>query len=600
MDIASFYVLIVIVFMTIALAKDLLRPGLILLTAAVLFYLPGVINSKEFLSGFSNSGMITVAVLFVISEGIKNTGALEFLATFFMPKKKHSYHSNIFRILPPVSLLSSFLNNTPVVVIFAPIIKKWANNFSFIPSKYLIPLSFASIFGGVCTLIGTSTNLVVYGMMINNGQEGLGMFELAKIGLPVLIIGTIYLAVIGRFLPERTAEPISDLEENTREYLIEMKILPGSNLINKSVASAGLRNLKNLYLMAIDRQGVLIETVNDDEILLEHDRLIFTGVTESITDLNKFSGLVPAEHNELKADYHKMKKHFAEVVVSHHFSGLGKTVKENNFRSSYRAVVIAVHREGKRIKSKIGNLKLQAGDHLILLTTKNFVNRWKNTEDFYMITNIKSPPPVQPKKTILSIGLILFMVIGASVGPELGFWTGNPLNMLFFALLVLVVMIWTKCIDPNKYTSAIHWDVLITIACAFGISAALQNSGLATAVAESIINLLSPFGYIGVLAGIYLLTTLFTEIITNNAAAALVFPIAVNTAANMGVSPRPFMIAVCIAASASFATPIGYQTNLIVQGIGGYKFNDFLKFGIPLNFIVFLTSMLLIPFFWSF
>lgn len=600
MNFMAIYTLLVITFMIIALARDLLKPGLILLSAAVLFYLPGIINSKELLSGFSNSGMITVAVLFLISEGIKSTGALELLAASFMPKKRHSYHINIFRIMPVISVLSAFLNNTPIVVIFAPILKKWSEDFKDMPSRYLLPLSYATIFGGVCTLIGTSTNLVVHGMMINGGHEGLGMFELAKIGIPVLIIGTIYLAIAGRFLPKRNKEPISDLEEHTKEYLIEMKILTGSNLINKTIKQANLRNLKDLYLMAIDRKGILLETVNDDEILLEKDRLIFTGVTESLTDLNKFTGLVPAEHNELTDDYRKMKKHFVEVVVSHHFSGLGKTVKELNFRSAYRAVVIAVHRAGERINSKIGNLKLKAGDHLVLLTTKNFVNRWKNADDFYMVTGIKSPPPVHRGKTILVTGLILFMVTGATIGPNLSFWQGNSLNMLFFALLILIIMVWTKCFDTNSYTMAIHWDVLITIACAFGISAGIENSGLAATIANFIIRLFAPLGYIGILAGIYILTTFFTEIITNNAAAALIFPIALNAAANLGVSPRPFMIAICIAASASFATPIGYQTNLIVQGIGGYKFKDFIKFGIPLNIIVFITTIILIPVFWEF
>ncbi|MCK5200798.1 MAG: SLC13 family permease, partial [Spirochaetales bacterium] len=535
------------------------------------------------------------------SSAVEKTGVLSRIAEFSMPRKKGSMFWMILKVLPPVSFLSAFLNNTPVVIMFVPIIKKWAEKLNLPPSKFLIPLSYAAIFGGVSTLIGTSTNLVVYGLMLDNGFRGISMFELSKVGIPLAIIGFLYLAVIGHKLLPDTRDPIDVVQDNRKEYLTECCIKENSVINGKNIKSAGLRSLNGVYLMAIIRDNSTIETVNDDEILYVGDRLLFTGATDNIDDIRKISGLSIVGEEEFINDFGRIRQHLVEVVVSQRFPGLGQTVLEYNFRSTYRAVIIAIHRNGERISSKLGDVKLKPGDNLVLLTTKNFINRWKNSQDFYLVSGIETiDPRVNNKKSILTLSVLVLMVIGAAIGSYIPLNTVIKLDMFFFASTAFVILVWFKSINAYNYTRTISWDVLITIASAFGISKALVNSGTADYIAGYIIGLTSSWGPVGVLAGVYLITTIFTEIITNNAAAALMFPIALSTADKMMLNPVPFFIAICIAASASFSTPIGYQTNMIVQGAGGYRFKDYLKVGLPLNLIAMAVALIIIPVFWKF
>lgn len=591
--------LILIVLMIAALMKEMLRPGLILLTVLGIFYTAGIIDVTEFLSGFSNKGMFTIALLFLISEGIKQTGGLSFITQFFLPKRKYHPVFMLGRIMLPATFLSAFINNTPVVVILAPAIKNWAKRLNVSPSRFLIPLSYATIFGGMCTLIGTSTNLVVHGLMLQSGYKGLGMFELASIGIPIAVLGTLYTTFIGYHLLPENSSPEEALEKNPKKYLIEMELQTLSPLCGKSVEKAGLRALHGVFLMAIERENYPIENVNKEEILLAGDRLIFSGNVDSIDDLKSFPGLIIVEEQKFHKDFQNITKNLVEVVVSPRFPGLGKTIRDFNFRSTYRAAVLAVHRNGERIKGKIGDISLRRGDNLILLTTPRFTSRWKNSQDFYMVSNSGEVVPVQTGKALFSFALLVLMVLGSTLNINSPV-KGLNLDMFFFALLTTLLMIWTKCFESRNYTRYISWDVLITIASAFGISKALINSGAATLISDKLIQLTIPFGPSGVLAGIFILTLIFTEVITNNAAAALMFPIAVETAALLKVSPRPLFIAIAIAASASFSTPIGYQTNLIVKGIGNYRFRDFLRIGLPLNLITATIAIILIPHFWTF
>lgn len=594
------FTLIIIGLMVFALAKEMLSPGLLLFTVLVIFTAAGIITTNEALAGFSNKGMITVAILFVISSAVEQTGLLSRFASANLPKKKGCYPKMALRVLAPVSFLSAFLNNTPVVIMFMPVIKKWTEKIGIAPSKFLIPLSYAAIFGGICTLIGTSTNLVVHGLMLDAGFDGLGMFELAKVGIPVAAVGYLYLVFIGHRLLPDNKNAIHRISENEKEYLTEFVITSEYRFSGRSIREAGLRSLEGVFLTAIVRDELTIETVNDDEQIFAGDHLLFTGNTDRIDDLRAIKGLVSIAEDEFRADFGKIKQHLVEVVVSPSFPGLGKTVLEYNFRSTYRAVIVAVHRNGERINSKIGDITLKPGDALVLLTTKNFVNRWKNNQDFFLVSDIRELEQKKSKPgSWVTIGLVVLMVIGATAGRFLPV-TKVKLDMFFFAAVVFVVLAWMKRIDAAGYTSKVSWDILITIACAFGISRALVNSGTADFLAGHLISAFSCFGPAGVLAGVYLITTVFTEIITNNAAAALMFPISLAAAQRMGLNPEPFFIAICIAASASFSTPIGYQTNLIVKGAGGYRFKDYLRVGLPLNVLAMITSVLVIPLFWEF
>lgn len=525
MSFSIIYVAAVLVFMLWALITDKLRPGLILFTGVVLFLCAGILSPSEALEGFSNKGMITVALLYLVSEGVRVSGFLGQITYRMLPKSKNgkrvSLTKSLLSFLPMTSFVSAFLNNTPVVVIFAPMIKNWAQKMKLPPTKFLIPLSYATILGGICTLIGTSTNIVLNGLIYDGISEGiitnghpLSMFEIGKVGIFIALTGLFYLIMISRYLlpNQRVAEVESD------------------------------------------------ESTSPDTIRVE-------------------------------------------AMLSARFPGLGKSLREFDFYRHYGATVVAVRRKGEILKGDWMNTRLSMKDTLILDADKAFIPTWGESRVFWMLNVVGAEPQLGKKKRYLSLILVVLMVLGATLG-ELQFVQDLGLNikldMFFFAAATAVVMAWTGMFSPRKYTKVISWDVLITIACAFGISKAMINSGFADLIGGYIIDLAeqaknSDNAIYIMLAALYLITNLFTELITNNAAAALAFPLAVSVSSKLGMDPTPFFICICIAASASFSTPIGYQTNLIVQGIGGYKFMDFVKVGLPMNIILFLMSVFLIP-----
>lgn len=596
------YIVIAIVFVTIiALAKEIMRPGLIFFSAATILMATGIISDKEVLAGFSNKGMITIGILFLVSEGIRQSGILNRLAQTYLPRKRRKMVSLIPQIMLPVSVLSAFLNNTPVVIIFAPIIKKWSENLNLSSKKFLIPLSFATIFGGMCTLIGTSTNLVVHGLIIENGYEGFSMFELGKVGVFVAIAGTIYMTVFSnKLLPGEKIIFNAKSSTEYKDYHYDIIIPEGSNLVGIEIKNGRTKELKGLIIQIINREGNIIETRKGIFKLLGNDKLLVAGKSDRLNYIlanpnTKLSGIDLI--NGVPKD--QLKQY--EAVLAPRFPAIGKTVHDFNFYDHYQAVVLAIHRNGERITSNMDKLILKPGDNLILLTTEKFIENWGDSKIFYLTSFIRDYRSTGTfwKKWIAFI-ILLAMILGATLGKFFTSPEGINFDMFYFASLAAMLLIWTKIMPHQKYTKAISWDVLITIACAFAISKAMQNSGAAEAIARTTINLSKGFGPMGVLAALFLITSVFTEIITNNAAAALVFPIALAAAHQLGVDPKPFFVTIAIAASASFSTPIGYQTNLIVQAIGNYKFKDYLKIGLPLNIIAFIICMLLVPYFWNF
>lgn len=509
------FVLVCMIGMLAALILDLMRPGMILMSIVVLFLCAGILTPKEMLEGFSNKGMITVALLFLVSEGVRQSGALNIIIKKLLPQKKVPVFKAQLRILPAISFISAFLNNTPVVVIFAPIIKRWAEKLRLPATKFLIPLSYATILGGICTLIGTSTNLVVHGMILDAGFEGFTMFELGKVGVFVAVAGLIYLIFFSKkLLPDSREDNIESDEE------------PSNNL------------------------------------------------------------------------------HKVEVIIGARFPGIKKTLGEFDFTRHYGAYVKEVKRFGQTYTSDLDQLTIMEGDTFVLWADDSFIPTWGDSRVFLMVANGKDNMPNESKrKRILALGLLVFMIVGATIG-ELPFMKdmvpGMKFDMFFFVCITTIIMAWTKIFPPKKYTKYISWDILITIACAFAISKAMNNSGFAPLIASYVISMTDSLGAYGLLAVLFIITNIFTELITNNAAAALSFPIALAVANQLGVDPTPFFVVICMAASSSFCTPIGYQTNLIVQGVGGYKFTDFVKVGLPLNIITFLISIFVIPLVWQF
>ncbi len=590
-DFSFWYTLAILIALTIALVTELLEAEVAVFSALLLLVLGQIITPSEALAGFSNSGMLTVGFLFIVAEAFHQTGILTKAGSFLLGKNNKGVTKKLLRSLIPIAFLSAFFNNTPIVAMLIPAFYAWAKKHDYAISKFLIPLSYATILGGMCTLIGTSTNLVVHGLMIDSGIGGISFFELTKIGLPAAIFGLLYVAIIGfRLLPDRK-EPIVELGENTREYVVELKVEPNYRHIGRTIEDAGLRHLKGLFLFQIERQGQVLAPVGPDEVVQLGDRLFFIGLPATIIELQRTPGLSLLKDTKFDLkNYDSDELKAFEVVVSPSSPLKGVNVRESNFRSRYQAVIIGIHRNGERIRKKIGDIVLRAGDTLLILARHDFLNKWYNSNEFHLVSEAENIPSKPKRYTYLS-SLIFIMMI-AMMALEI-------IPIVITTACAAVLLIFFKCISPVDAQKSVQLNVLLIIASAFGISHALENSGVAKFLAEKLILVVGSLGPSGILAGIYFMTSLYTEIITNNAAAALVFPIGLAVANQANLDPRPFCLAVAIGASASFATPIGYQTNLMVYGPGGYKFTDFLKIGIPMNILIGIIAILMIQF-WYF
>jgi di/tricarboxylate transporter len=553
-------------------------------------FVGGVLDTPSALAGFSAPGMITVGVLYVVVAGLQETGGLAWISHHVLGYPRGQRRAQL-RMLMPVIPLSAFLNNTPVVSMFIPVVTDWCRRLRIAPSRMLIPLSYASIFGGICTLIGTSTNLVVNTMFqARYANEGLGMFEITKIGVPCAFAGVVSLVLFSqRLLPGRKA--IEEVFENPREYTLELEVGPRSPMAGSSIEKSGLRHLPGAFLAElIRRDGQIISAVSPSEILEEGDRLVFVGNIDSMRSLYSIQGLQPAPEQLFKLDTPRHQRCLVEAVVSHTCPLVGKTIREGRFRNVYNAVVIAVARNGERVHGKIGDIRIRAGDLLLIESHAGFIPRQKDSHDFYLVSGVENSTPRRFEKAPLAFAVLGGMVLAAAMG-----W----LSMLQAALIAAGAMILLRCCTPAQARRSVEWNVLIVIAAALGLGVALEQTGAASAIAGGLLDIVKSKPYLA-LAMVYLVTTLFTEIITNNAAAALVFPIAMSTAEGLGVSCMPFVTCIMVAASASFATPIGYQTNLMVYGPGGYRFSDYLRIGIPLNLLFGCMTVLLAPILWPF
>jgi len=564
-------------------------PELVLFGGVIVLLTTGVLSPAEALGGFSNEGLMTVALMYVVAAGIRETGGMDLLVHYLLGRPKNVASAQA-RLMLPVILMSAFLNNTPVVATFMPAILVWAKNLQISPSKLLLPLSYAAILGGTCTLIGTSTNLVVNGLLIaETPTQGLGLFDIAWVGVPCAVVGLIYILLLGRrLLVDRI--PAAAAFENPREYTIEMRVEEGGPLVGKTVEEAGLRHLQGLYLIEIEREGRIIAAVGSHERLMAEDRLVFAGVTESVVELQRIKGLRPSAEPEFSLQDSYPERCLVEVVVSPQCALLGRTISEGRFRAVYGASVIAAARHGRRILGKLGNIRLQPSDTLLLETRPSFVERHRNSRDFLLISSVADSTPLRYDRTWLSWTILGGVVLLATLG-----W----MSMLNAAMLGAALMLLTGCCTVAAARRSIDPQVLLAIASAFALGKALEVTGAAETIAYGFMGLAGDHPWL-VLICAYILTSTLTEIITNNAVAVLMFPIVMAAAEAMGVSYLPFVVAIMMGASASFATPIGYQTNLMVYGPGGYQFGDYLRIGIPLNMVVGIVTVLIIPWVWPF
>jgi len=573
----------------VLLMRTRIGPDIILLGGLTLLLTLGVVTPEGALHGLSNEGMVTVGVMYIVVAGLSETGGVAFIVRGLLRRPRSLLGAQV-RMMTPVAALSGFMNNTPLVAMFIPAITDWAKHHRLPVSKLMIPLSYAAVLGGTCTLIGTSTNLVVNGLVLaETDLPGLGMFEIAKIGLPTALLGMAYILLFSRLLlPDR--RPVMAQLQDPREYTVEMLVEPGSPLVGQTIEQAGLRHLEGMFLAEIEREGQVLPAVGPQERLKENDRLLFVGIVESVIELQRIRGLKPATDQVFKLHAPRTQRALVEAVVSNSCRLVGASIREGQFRSVYNAVVIAVARNGERIRKKIGDIVLRPGDTLLLEATPAFLAQHRNSRDFFLVSRVENSTPLRHERAVVAVGILAVMVAVVTLG-----W----LSMLNAAMLAAGLMILTRCCSGSLARRTVDWSVLLAIAAAFGISRALETTGAAETVARKIIGLAGGDPWL-TLAAVYGVTMLFTELITNNAAAALIFPIALATSESLDVSFRPFAVAIMMAASASFSTPIGYQTNLMVYGPGGYRFTDYFRIGIPLNLLAWGTAVTLIPRIWPF
>jgi di/tricarboxylate transporter len=452
-----------------------------------------------------------------------------------------------------------------------------------------MPMSFAVVLGGVVTTIGTSTNLVVSGLLEQSGEEPLALFEITPVGLPIAILGIATLIVTVPWLQPARRPAGQQLEEGSREFSVSMKIVDGGPLDGRTVEEAELRNLQGVFLAGIDRDGELIAPISPEFRLRGGDRLSFVGQANRVVDLQSRRGLESAEAphmSKLQTASHR----FYQAVVSESSRLVGQTLKEIDFRSRYQAAVVAIHRSGQSVQDKLGQVRLKHGDTLILLADDGFHARWRDRGDFLMVTDMKGTPPAVTKKAwiVALIGTAIVVVAGLGLVP-----------ILQASLVGAILLIAFGVLTATEARESIELDTIIVIAASFALGTAMEKSGLAERAASIVIG----FGGAGsvhtALLAIVIATVITTELITNNAAAALLFPIAYASAQQLGVDPRPFVIAVAAAASNSFLTPIGYQTNTMVYGPGGYQFTDYVRVGFPLTITTVITTVVVIPWAWG-
>ncbi|MBW1833116.1 MAG: SLC13 family permease [Deltaproteobacteria bacterium] len=562
---------------------------MVLIAAVTILLLTGIIEPSEAFIGFSNPAVVTIAALFVVAAGVRETGGLDLAARVVLGRPR-SLAGGQLRMMFPVSALSAFLNNTPVVAMFVPLITGWARRNHFSVSLMLLPLSYASILGGTCTLIGTSTNLVVAGLAKEwDPTVHFGIFDIAILGIPALTIGMLFIVITSQRLLKDRRGAHQELGK-AREYTIAMRVEKGSPVIGDSIEEAGLRSLRGVYLYEIERAGRVLAAVPPTTVLREGDRLHFTGVVDSVVDLRK-QRIVP-DTDQVDKITARRDRSLVEAVIGAHSSLIGQTIRVSRFRTIYDAAILAVHRQGVRVtETKVGDIRLQAGDVLLIEAHPDFAQTRQRDPNFVLVAEVEgSAPPRHDRAWLAAVILFLMVLVNA---------TGS-MNLMVASLSAAGLMLLTRCLTGEQARRSLDWSVLIAIASAFGIAIAIQKSGAAEVLASRLMDVAAPFGNVGLLVALYAITAVLAGLVlvTTKASAALMFPIAATAAQAQGIGLLPMSYMIMIAASTAFSTPIGFQTNLMVYGPGGYKYTDFLRLGLPLQVLIGISTVTIVSLAW--
>jgi di/tricarboxylate transporter len=580
------YVLGVVTLLVLSLYREWINPSLTFFIAAVAILLAGIITPAELLKGLSNQQIVLIFLLVLVTAGIRAIYGSELFAKLFNPGLKPK--AFLLRMMAFVSFISAFLNNTPIVAFMIPYVKDWSERTGNPASKFLIPLSFATILGGMITVIGTSTNLVLNGLIAEYKLPLLGFADFFYLGVCVTVSGALYLFFIGYRLLPSNANEIEALRENLKEYIVQTELSDKSKLIGKSVKDAGLRNLQDVFLVEIIRNERVISPVSPDEILEPDDALFFSGNTTSIYKLIKEdNGLTVTKENEAEQED---QFNFIEAVIPANSALIGVRIKDSDFRKRYNASIIAIHRNGKRVPGKVGEMQLAGGDFLLLLTNEHVGNGSFSEKDiFFLSVPKKIKDKKQKSKSIVgyvAFGLLILGVVGV-------------LPLFEACLVILAGLVFFGVLNLLEIRRELDLSLLMILVCSLAIGVALEKSGTAELIAKVLINSGRMFGPVAVLTGLFLVTTLLTALVTNPAAVSIMFPIAMSMASQLNLPYTPFFVAIAYAASGDFMTPIGYQTNLMVYGPGGYTFKDFFRVGAPLTLLYTVICISFIAYFYK-
>ena len=572
-----------------AMVREVAPPDLVLMATLICFGATGILTPTETFSGFANPVVAAVGALFMVSAALRETGALDITLGRVLGRTAKVRRS-MFRMTLPVAALSAFLNNAPIVAMMTPTVIDWARRHQVAASRFLIPLSYASILGSVNTIIGTSTLLTVAGLVQEAGLEPMGFFEPAPVGILIAAAGLVYLVLIAPSRLPNRMDAADELDDRSREYTSAMRVTEGSPLNGQTVEEANLRNLPGLFLVEIDRDERLITPVGPAEILRAGDILVFAGVLSTIIDLQRTRGLEPAAPEELLRSLPGGRNRpMVEAVVSASSPLIGQSVKNSNFRSVYDAVVIAVHRNAERVQGKIGEIVLRPGDTLLMQCAPEFMRLHRNSRDFYLASELPGSQPRAFERARVALGILTIMVLVVSL---------VHVHIALAAFVGVAALLASRCITATQARESVDWSVLVTIGAGLGIATAMTNSGAAGFVAQGLVVSVGSLGPLATLVAIYALCLLMAETLHHNAAVAIMFPIALAAADALGVDSRPFVMTVAMGSACAFAFPISYQTHLIVYGAGGYRFRDFLRVGLPLDLICGAVALSVIPWIW--
>ncbi len=542
----------------------------------------GILDAEQALSGFSASSVVVIGILFVVIAGLVHSGVVHWLVKSVLGEPK-TYSRAIVRMMVPVAVFSSFLNNTTVVALFMKVVKEWAKNLSIRPSKLLIPLSYAASLGGICTIIGTPPNLIISGMLASEKGTELNFFSTTIPGLFCLAVGIVTILLLKRLLPNRKSS--GESFEDTQVYTAELLVPSASELIGKTVADAGLMNVRGGRLLEIVRfDNEVVSPVNPDEYIMGGDRFVYSGQVDTIKELRMSHGLTVATKPVFTVDEDEKNRQFCTASVRRGSVLIGTSMDACGFEESHNAVLVAVVREGERIDQNPRSVELQYGDVLLFecqrKQLKSFCSSAGKDLNFLNLEDVN----YTGKRTLLAGGIMLAMVLLS---------TFNVMNLLQSCFLAAAAMLVTRCCTTRQAWDAINWPIIMIFAGSVCLGTAIEETGIATAIANGILSLCGTNVIIAMFC-ICFVATFITEFISNTACAAMFFPIAYQTAVSLGVNPITFCIALMIAVSSSFATPIGSPTNMLVYGEGGYRFTDFMRIGLPMNIIILIANIFIV------